>query len=347
VECLTLSAAGGDAEAAFRADGLPAETNRYVGIPLLGHGALRRARGFRAQVVHAHDASMARRARRLAHALRVPCVVTVNRRLGPKDRLPPDMQSTALVAVSDAVRAELIQSQRIPRQTVSVIPNGVDLSRYVRPEPEASPDLGTAAAEAGATPVVGTFGRLIPEKGQAAFLRAAALVHAKRPQVEFLVMGSGPDLARLRRLADELGVDRRVTFAPGASFASMGAGRSAAPQEALYLRDLDVFVEPSTQEGLGLSVIQAMAWARPVVACGVGGLYSLIEDGVSGLLVPKEDPQTMAESILSLLDDPVRAADMGARARERIAAAFNIRDVADKHRRLYQELAGAGRQGDT
>ena len=231
------------------------------------------------------------------------------------------------IAVSEALRAQMISSHRVPRNMVSVIPNGIDLSHY----PLSGREQVSGDRKRRHNPVVASLGRLAPHKGQRTLLHAAKEVLAKLPGVEFLILGDGPDLPALRKLAAELGISHRVTFADYQRL------------NALPLRDIDIFVEPSHVEGLGLSVMQAMAWGRPVVASGVGGLYSLVQDGETGLLVPKDNPAALAVAMGELRSDPVKAAEMGRHGRERIESDFNISRAADRHLELYAELRRAAR----
>ena len=140
---------------------------------------------------------------------------------------------------------------------------------------------------------------------------------------EFVVLGDGPDRSALRRLADELCIGRRVTFTP----------RTVSGQ----LTQLDLLVEPSLQEGLGLSVMQAMAMGVPVVGTGVGGLYSLIEDGKTGLMVAANDPLGLADAIWRVLHYQQERIDMARQARELIENRFSADLVARRLGEYYEE----------
>lgn len=339
---LVIAGAGGERENAFGASGVEVCIEAHVCGWLRGRETRRYIQRFKPDLVHAQCVSVLPEARRLARLCRVPLLVTVNRTLAPKElSMIRRTKGCTFVAVSTAIFTHLVQVGGVPRGEVTVIHNGVDLSRYTLDGDGASARRSTVVmGERRHVSVVGTLGSLRPRKGQETFLRAAALLLQGRSDVEFLVVGRGPVLATLKALAVELGVAKRVTFTTGSTFATASGDRLSSKLEAVFLREFDIFVEPSRDEGLGLSAMQAMAWGRPVVACGVGGLYSLVEDGVTGILVPKEDPAEMAKAVCDLLDSPARAEEMGRRGRERIAAEFNIKAISRQHAELYARLCG-------
>ncbi|MHC4884853.1 MAG: glycosyltransferase family 4 protein [Planctomycetota bacterium] len=336
LKALSVARCGGERVTAFEMDALPCRVEPWLGLPLLGRPALRRLAEFSPQVIHAMDHSQAFLGRRLAKALQIPLVVTINRALEEGTTGPWQDPTLRFVAVSDDVLTRTVQRQRVTRGAIEVIHNGIDLDRYTDP----SGRTEAAGRSDHSVPVIGTFGSLASHKGHDTLLRAAAIILKKHPSVEFVILGRGPELSRLRLLAEELGVTRRVTFSRGRSLTAGPGDSFGGRLETMFLRDFDVFVEPSTNEGLGLSVLQAMAWSRPVVASGVGGLYSLVEDGKTGLLVQKGDPDAMAKAILELIEDPKRAREMGMQGRERIVADFNIEKVAGEHLELYRKCLG-------
>lgn len=310
VHLMILAREGREREPLFHALKTRLTIARHFGTPLLGRGALADAQGFGPEAVLAQDLDVAPQSQSLAHALCVPLIVTVNRfdeeAFGFFGRHP----DTAAIAVSEAVRERLINRGGIDRSRVQVIPNGLDLSQFPAPRFEPGPEKGPV-------PVIGTYGTLTEQKGQATFLQAAAEVVQQGIDAEFLIMGHGPDKPRLRKLTEQLGIRTRVTFTPSTS------------KDNRHLGNIDLFVEPSYQEGLGLSVLQAMASGVPVVASGVGGIFSLIEDGETGKLVPKGDAHALAEAIRELLANPMRRLDMARHARERVEAEFSAGAVAD------------------
>ena len=194
------------------------------------------------------------------------------------------------------------------------------------------PRRGSLRAELGIppeTPVVAIVARLVPIKAHEVFLRAARLVCAVLPSTQFLVVGDGERREALERLTAELGLGASVRF--------LGWRRDL---ERIYA-DAWVVALSSRNEGSPVSLIEAMAAERPVVATRVGGVPDLVDDGVTGCLVPPDDPGALAEALVALLQDPERRQVLGKAARERVIPAFAAgRLVADVDA-LYRELLRA------
>ena len=207
----------------------------------------------------------------------------------------------------------------------TAIPSGIALSafRSVLVEPAMKrKELGLPPEG----PVIGTVGRLVPIKGHEWLLKAAPLVLAEFPHATFVFLGEGPLLGRLQQVAGELGISGRVMF--------LGA-RQDVPE---CLAAFDLFAFPSLNEGMGRALIEAMAVGLPVIATRVGGIPDVVTEGVNGLLVPPENAQALADSILALLRDPGRMEVFGEAASrsvgERFEAASTIREIE----RLYDAV---------
>ena len=201
-------------------------------------------------------------------------------------RLTPKMDR--LIAVSRAIERK-IAVERGGLAPVSLVYNGVDLSRYDHQEPCCTlrEEYGMPAD----AKIVGVVARLEPEKGHPTLLEAWPLVLAAVPEAYLLVVGEGSRREALERRAADLAIRDRVVFT---------GRRDDVPA---VTAALDVAVLPSYREAQGLSILEAMALARPVVASAVGGIPEMIEDGVSGLLVPPHDPPALARAIVRLLTD--------------------------------------------
>ncbi len=244
-------------------------------------------------------------------------VVTVFRRLA---RIIPH----AIIANSAATLESLHLPARERRNGLSgqVIHDGLDLSMVPVVEPSQRPML-----------VVGLVGRLSPWKGQDVFLSAIHQIHEELPDVRFEIIGSAlfgeEDYERhIRELSVQLELESCVQFC---GFVTNIAERIAA---------LDLVVHASTiSEPFGQVIIEGMAAGKAVIATRGGGVSEIVEDGVSGLLVPMKDPTALAQAMLLLLRDPVRRAQLGAAARQRVGDKFRIEYTAEKVLRLYQELA--------
>ncbi len=211
-----------------------------------------------------------------------------------------------LVAVSRAIVAKL-RSEGRDTVPVELIYNGVDLSRY--DHQEACCTLPEEYGFAAGTPLVGVVARLEPEKGHPTLLEAWPQVLEGVPEARLLIVGEGSRREALEEqarglglLGDECDGDRCVGTRharPGAKVVFTGR-RDDVPA---VTAALDVAVLPSYREAQGMVILEAMALSRPVVATSVGGIPEMIEDGVTGMLVPPRDPTALAAAIRRLLDD--------------------------------------------
>lgn len=310
----------GENAADFSMTGTPVHIFPHLGNVIMGGTATREASMLGINLVHALSSDMVHKAEKVARKLNVPLVVTCNRLEEDDLKHVVGFNGQGVIAVSHAINERIVNVAGIPQDKIQVIHNGLDLSRMPKP----SFDENEAPA-AWRCPVVGTLGHLSQKKGQRVFLQAVQLLIEKGMDAEFVILGDGPDRVALRGLADELNVTKRVTFTPHTVTGQLG--------------QLDILVEPSLQEGLGMSVMMAMATGVPVVATGVGGLYDLIEDGVTGVLVPAGDPKALAEAIWRLLNNPSERREMAKQARATIERDFSAELVAKKLLAYYKKCA--------
>jgi glycosyltransferase involved in cell wall biosynthesis len=254
--------------------------------------------------------------------------------------LTPSMDR--LVAVSRSIVAKLAADGRdcVP---VELVYNGVDLQRY--DQQEACCTLPEEYGFEPGSPMVGVVARLEPEKGHATLLDAWPLVLEHVPEARLLVIGEGSRREALEQQARSL--DLLGEECTGDACVGTRHARPGARVVFTGLRDdipavtaaLDVAVLPSYREAQGLVILEAMALSRPVVASRVGGIPEMIEDGVTGLLVPPRDPQALAAAITRLLiDHPL--ADTIARAGHDVAhARFCVEAMVASIHKLYDEGA--------
>jgi glycosyltransferase involved in cell wall biosynthesis len=170
----------------------------------------------------------------------------------------------------------------------------------------------------GAAPVLLFVGRLAAIKGLGLLLEAVAALRLRHPQLRLVLVGDGPDRARLEARAAKPDLAGAITF----------TGYRAQAEVARDLAACDVFVLPSFAEGVPVVLMEAMATRRPVVATRVAGVAELVEDGVSGHLVPPGDVTALTQAIEALLDDPTGRARMGEAGRHRVEAEFDARREA-------------------
>lgn len=294
----------------------------YLQTPVIGRVVLslleRNLKADRPHLVHVQSRNAALQGLWLARHLRCPYVLTVHDYMQPREVLRVDLHwCRRIIAVSESVRADLLARTGLPADLVWVIHSGVDCDVTGQQTEILAP---------GRIPVIGTAGPLEAVKGFPFFLGAAARVLRTGRDVEFVIAGSGPEEDNLRRLARELQIAEHVTFIPNLSdFA-----------EALLA--MDIFCLPSLQQGIGTIMLEAMALGRPVIGTRVGGVYRVIRDGETGLLVPPSDSVKLAERMIELLDDPERARAIGAAAQAEVRQEFSVEQMVQRTAALYREV---------
>ena len=225
----------------------------------------------------------------------------------------------SLYAVSDDLRRHML-AEGFPAARVSVIRNGID------PGPAPTPaDRERARRLLGVSPdafAIGTVARFDPVKDLTALLDAFITLRATVPHAELVLIGDGPERARLERHAGEAGVAHAVHF---------GGYRGDARR---LLPGLDVYVNSSTTEGISLTILEAMAAGLPVVATSVGGTPEVVSGG-TGLLVPARSAGALATALGALADDPDRCEALGKAGRTRLRREFTLDRMVDQYRRVY------------
>ena len=198
-------------------------------------------------------------------------------------------------------------------------------------------DASRFRSEVGAgseTPIVGVIGRLVADKGQDDFLRAAALLRPRHPRARFVLAGTGTAEPSLRALAASLGLDEVVRF--------LGF-RDDVPEVTAALA---VSVLPSIDcDASSAALKEALACGVPVVATDIGGAAEIVRSGETGLIVPPRDPARLAEAIGTLLADPGRAAAMGRRGAQDVAARFTPDRLVAGTIAAYETILAAPRHG--
>jgi len=255
------------------------------------------------------------------------------RGVSPFERAAARLGATRVIAVSRAVKRGL-ESLGLLSACISVVPNAIDVDRF-----HPSVDGSAVRRELGVPPealVIGAVGRILPLKGLEFLVEAAALLQTTLPQALYIVVGdvvtdrfhqaeARAYRDRLHALRDGLGLSRQVRF--------VGARRDLPA----VMAALDILAHPSLEEAFGRVLIEAMAAGRPVVASAVGGMPEIVEDGVTGYLVPPSDPEALASRIFSLANPNVRRC-VGRAARERAVNAFALPAFET---RLYAALSQA------
>jgi glycosyltransferase involved in cell wall biosynthesis len=284
----------------------------------------------RADVVHSHGKGAGLYGRLAAWLVGVPSVHTFHgihyegySRIGQRLYLELERRlagvTHTIINVSKSQNEEALRLGLTVPEHSEVIVNGIDVDEFA-----ARPASDKAAL--GLTPgkqAVGYVARFDPVKRHDVLLKAFELVVKRNPNVELLLAGEGPEKARINELAGRLNI--RVVM-PGTIDRRMNAYTSC-----------DLYVASSSKEGLPLAPLEAMASGLAVVATKVPGNQDVVDDGKTGILVPRDDPAELANAIGSLLEDSVLRARMGQAGRDRVRSEFNIdsmvRMTADVYRR--------------
>jgi glycosyltransferase involved in cell wall biosynthesis len=237
------------------------------------------------------------------------------------------MFSDRIIAVSQGVKQSLSLADCLEK--VDVIYDGLE---YPKVDPEvvqksARQSLGVPDH----VPLVGEVARLTVIKGYDIFIRAASIVKSKVPKVSFVGIGAGATsdehyVQVLHQLVGKYGLRNEFHF----------VGYQVDAMQLMY--GLDLFVLPSRSEAFGIAVLESMAAGKAVVATNIGGIPEIVEDGVTGLLVPPEDPEALAAAIIELLDDPERRQRMGAAGKERALGHFTLDRYVKEIEELYAQV---------
>ncbi|HHM06041.1 MAG TPA: glycosyltransferase [Gammaproteobacteria bacterium] len=219
---------------------------------------------------------------------------------------------------------DYLAAEGVSRRRMETIHNGIDGARFGAAFDTAA--LRAALGLAPAQPVIGIVARLDPIKNHRLLLKAMAAVRGCCPDAVLLIIGDGPLRAELEAQARALQLAGRVHFL---------GGRDDVPA---LLALMDVFVLCSHSEGLSLTLIEAAAAARPIVATAVGGNGEVVQDGVNGRLVPPNDPAALAGALMDLLRDPAGAQAMGQAGRAVYAREFTLDTMVRRYEALYAAL---------
>lgn len=237
--------------------------------------------------------------------------------------------SKRTIAVSPPVWSLLCENLGFSPETTVLIPNSIDTDRFRDAVPP--PGLARELGMEGSQRAIVCVGRFVVNKGQRVLIQAMPEIIGRCPDAVLLLVGDGPARRELTELTTQLGLDGRVKF--------LGT-RSDVPE---ILSSAEIFAQPSFYEGIPLSVLEAMAAGKPVVATRVPGNADVIEDKRNGILVPPGDPGAMADAIASLLSEPERAKAMGARGQASVRETYDIRETAARVEDLYLDVLGSHR----
>jgi len=287
-------------------------------------------RRWKPDVVHCHKVGSNTLGRLAALTAGVPVIIGHEHTMPSRSMLQRGLDrwlarlTSQVIACDRTLAQELIAREGLADRKVRVIPNGVDLTRF-RLDP-ARRDAVRKALEVGVRPVVGVFARLEAQKDIPDFLAAARLVRDRVPAAAFLVVGDGPLRIAMEELACRLGLGDAVRF--------LGFRRDIPD----LMQAVDVIALSSIWEGLPVSVLEAMACSRPVVSTAVGSVADAVVDGETGLLVRPGSPAVLADALVSLLQRPESAENMGQAGRRRVERHFSLETMVEQVQTTYSHL---------
>ncbi len=214
--------------------------------------------------------------------------------------------STKLIALTEAERDEHLARAVGTSRQFAVVPSGIELSRFRNVE-KRRPSWFACSDEA---TVIGSVGWFTPVKGHAYLIEAFAKVRARVRNVFLVLVGNGRELENLMALSKRLELEQAIRFITDCQ------------DVAQCLAGMDLYVQPSLNEGMGRALIEAMAAGLPVIATSVGGIPAVVEDRRNGLLVPPGDVQALAAALFALLDSPELARTLAAAAGRTVGERF-------------------------
>jgi glycosyltransferase involved in cell wall biosynthesis len=291
----------------------------------------------RADILHMHGYGATTFGRMCAWRMAIPSILHEHANHGDTpwfqkvaDRLLAP-QTDIAIAVSESTGEFTTRARLIPAERTKVVYLGAPLDEFARPR--SAGEIAAARASLGIAPgtvAVGSITRLMPSKGNQYLVDAAPQVLASHPSVRFFIVGEGELQPALEAQARALGLGDRFVFA--------GFTRDVAAA----LSAFDLLVFPSLWEGTPLTVFEALAMGKPIVATDADGLLDVLTDGRDAVVVPKANAGRLAEAVNTLLDAPDRAAALGAEARK-TGARYDIGAFVRKMERLYELLHEASR----
>jgi glycosyltransferase involved in cell wall biosynthesis len=307
-------------------------------------------RAERPQIVHTHTSKAGILGRLAAQACSVPVVVHTphghvfhSYESGLKSKLFAVAErwcapkADSLIALTETERDEHLALGIGRPEQWSIVHSGVDFA----PFEAARGSRAAARTELGipqGAPVIGTVGRLVPIKGQQYLIEAFAGIAREFPTAHLVLAGDG----ELRQELVELARSHGLTPAPNARIPPLDAPRihflGLRRDVPLLMSAMDVFALPSLNEGMGRVLVEAMSMELPCVGSRVSGIPDVIEEGVTGLLVPSRDAQALEGALRQLLSQPKLARRMGEAGRSRAVPGFSVEGMVAKIEQIYRDL---------
>ena len=275
----------------------------------------------RADLLHAHDGHAVAIAAAVSPLTGKPFVAT--RRMARPLQAPQPWQGAAkVIAISEAVRASLLES-RIEPARIEIIPPAIDVTATSETDPRAWVRLSEIPAQSA---IAAAVSALTPEKGMDVLIEAAARLHDRCPLLHWVIAGAGPEQAALSARAGALKSGPYVHF----------LGHLGDPLP--VIAGATVLVVPSREEGFGSVILDALALGTPVIGTSVGGIPDALARG-GGVLVPANDPAALAQAVERLVSDPVYRNRLSAEGRK-AAQSFDLGPMVNRVAALYRSVKG-------
>jgi glycosyltransferase involved in cell wall biosynthesis len=318
---------------------VPLQLRKFLWSPGAISILVKMIRQERFDIVHVHSQEAGVIARPLAWASGAPCILytpqTIDIRRANWQRLYTLVErllahcTSGVISVNKSDRQRLI-SWGIPSQKVVTIPNGIDLCNFdtnahglgVRRK------LGLDHDQ----PLVVQVSRLSAQKDPALFIKGAERVIEKLPEVRFVLVGEGPLRADLSRRVQDRGLENQVQIL------------GWQPDAFKLMSDANVVTLTSRWEGTPYTLLEAMAWGKPVVATAVNGCPEVVLDGKTGFLVSPGDVETWAQRVTTILTDPDLAYGLGEHGRKHVKEQFALSKMISRLEEFYQQRATISRE---
>jgi glycosyltransferase involved in cell wall biosynthesis len=249
-------------------------------------------------VIHCHGFKAGLVGRLAAWMTGCPCVYTVHNFLPNSTKIKKiiavwlekilALKTHSIITVSKALRSYEMEMLNVSGDRIKVVYNGIQMSRLQESHLDVRKKWGIKERDI----LVGTVARLIPSKGIDLLIQAIPEILKKYPDVKFMIVGGGPDEGRLKELAKSHHCEKNIIFTGHVKYIWY------------YYNAFDIFILPTLSEGLGISVLEAMASGKPVIASNTGGIPEIIEHGVNGYLIPPGSSQKIMKAILYLISQP-------------------------------------------
>ena len=240
-------------------------------------------------------------------------------------------QVDCFIAASEAIR-QILLHDGVEADRAVTVHEGIDVEHVVAADPVNVHETFWLPHQA---PVVGNVAALVPHKGQRYLIEAAHLVVQEIPDARFVILGEGELREQLERQVHDHHLEKHVLL-PGFRTDVLGC-----------IKGFDLFAMSSVTEGLGTSLLDAMACSRPIVATTAGGIPEIVEDGVNGLLVPPRDARALADAIVRALRDASLRQRFGTAGLARVKARFTVERMVEQTAAVYARVGGRHHAEDT